>query len=80
MFRRSDRDNFATFVACLRAKIDNPISALDHFEVVFDHDDRVPGIDQSLKNFDEQRDVVEMQTGRRFVKDEKITGAFVFAV
>src|SRR5437764_3428385 len=71
-FRSSRRDECSTFVACVWAKIDHPIGALNHLEVVLDHDDGVASLNQSLKQPHEDRDVVEMQTSCRLVEDEKV--------
>ena len=43
------RDDFAAFVAAFRPEIDDPVGALDHLEVVLDHDDRIARFDQPLK-------------------------------
>ena len=72
LLRRSHGDHFAALIASFRAEIDDPIRALDHFQIVLDHNERVTGIDQSLENLQQPRDVIEMQTGRRLVEDEKI--------
>src|SRR5437764_1840637 len=71
-FRSSRSDECSTFVARVWAKIDHPIGALDHLEIVLDHDDGVASLDQSLKQPHEDRDIVEMQTSRRLVEDEKV--------
>ncbi len=55
-----------------RAEIDDPVGAFDHLEIVLDYDDRIPCVDQALKQPHEQRDIVEMQAGGRFVEDEEI--------
>jgi hypothetical protein len=49
LLRRSYSDHIAACVSCFRAKIDNPIGALDHFEIVLDHHDGMTAIDQPLK-------------------------------
>ena len=69
------RDELAAFVARFRSEIDDPIGAFDHFEIVLDHDERLPGFDQSLKQLHQQRDIVEMQSGRRFVEDEEVAAS-----
>jgi hypothetical protein len=42
-------DDFAAFIAGFRSEIDDPIGALNHFEIVLDHDERMPAIDQALE-------------------------------
>ena len=69
---RSRRDQLPAFVARFGPEVDHPIGALDHFKVVLDHDQRVAALDQSLKQPHQDRDVVEMQSGRRLVEDEEI--------
>ena len=62
-----------------RAEIDDPVGAFHHLQVVLDYDDRIPCVDQALKQPHEQRDIVEMQSCGWFVEDEKIAPLFVFA-
>src|SRR5207302_1037013 len=69
--RAVDAD-LAAFVSRFRSKIDNPVGGLNHFKIMLDHYDRVTGVDQPLKNFQQHRDVIEMQTRGRFVKDEEV--------
>ena len=80
LLRRADTDNFSAVISCFRSQIDNPIGGLNHFEVVLDHDDRMTAVDEALENLQKHRDVVEMQTGGRFVENEKITVLVIFAV
>ena len=63
-------------LARLRTKIDDPIRRFDDFEIVLDHDDRVPGIDQALEKLQQNRNVIEMQSGCRFVENKKISARF----
>ena len=46
---RAGRDDAAALVAALRAEVDEPVGALDHVEVVLDHDDRVAGVDEPVR-------------------------------
>ena len=71
-FRRARCDDFAALFAAFRAEVDDPVGAFDDLEIVLDHDDRIARLDQALEQPDEQRDIVEMQAGGRFVEDEKI--------
>ena len=45
----SSRHHFTARVASFRTQIDDPICALDHFEVVLDHNDGMSTIDEPLK-------------------------------
>ena len=58
--------------AAFGAKVDDPVGRLDHLDVVFDHEHRVAGLDETVQHLQEQLDVGEMQPGRRFV--EQIEG------
>ena len=72
LLRCSSGDDLAAFVAGFRSEIDDPVGAFNHFEIVLDHDERMPGVDQSLEQLQQNRDIIEMQSGGRFVEDEKI--------
>src|ERR1700693_562951 len=65
-------NDFATIVARLWSKIDNPIGALNHFQIVLDHNDRVPRIDEPLKYLQQHRHIIEVQTGGRLIEDKEI--------
>jgi hypothetical protein len=49
LLRSSNSDHISACVSGLRPEIDNPVSTLDHFEVVLDHHDGMTAIDQPLK-------------------------------
>jgi hypothetical protein len=72
LFGRANADNFAAVISCFRSKIDNPIGGLNYFQIVLDHNERVAGRDQPLKNLEQHRDIVEVQTGGRLVENEQI--------
>ena len=80
LFGRANAHDVTAFVTCFGSKIDNPIGGLNHFEIVLDHDDRVSALDQPLKNLQQCRDVIEMQSSGRFVENEKITVLVIFAI
>ena len=69
--RRAGRDDQPAARAGLRAEIDDVVRALDHLEIVLDDEQAVPLLDQPVEDAHEQRDVVEMQAGRRLVEDEQ---------
>ena len=58
-------------VARFRAEIDQPVRALDHFEIVLDDEQRVALLDQSAKDAQEQRHVIQVQSCRRLIKNEQ---------
>ena len=68
--RRALRDDLSAFVARFGTKVDDPIGALDHVEVVFDDDHRMTGVNQTLEHLEEHADVVEVQAGGRFVEEK----------
>ena len=70
LLRRSGCNHFAACLSRFRTEIDDPIGALDHFQIVFDHHDRMSAIDQPLKQSQQHRHIVEMQSGGRFIKDK----------
>ena len=51
------------------AHVDDPVSRLDHVEIVLDHDDRVPLLDETVEHFEQLVDVVEVQAGRRLIEN-----------
>ena len=51
------------------------IRRLDHVQVMLDHHDRMPSIDQSVQALQESIDVGEVQTRRRLVEDVQIVFA-----
>ena len=77
LLRSSADHEFAPLVTGFRTDIDNPVSGLDHIEVMLDDNDAVPLGDQTLEGLQQNGDVVDMQTGRRLVEDEKGSPRFV---
>jgi hypothetical protein len=70
--RCSNGHNLAAFIAGFGSEIDNPVGAFNHFEIVLDHNQRMPGVDQSLEQLQQNRDIIEMQSGGWFVENKKI--------
>ena len=64
-------DDLAALVAGFGAEVDDPIRGFDHIEVVFDDQDGMTGIDEALKHFQQDTDIVEMKPGGGFVKEKK---------
>src|SRR6185436_10404326 len=56
LFGRSCRDQATALFSRVWTKIQNPVGGLDHFEVVLDYEQRVAGIDQALKDFQQDAD------------------------
>ena len=61
------------FVPPLGPKVDDPIGALDHIEVVLDDQQCVPLVGKSLQHPDKFINVFKVQAGGRLVKDVKRT-------
>src|SRR6266487_494043 len=75
--RRTCSDNLAAPLAPFRSKIDNPVGALDHFQIVLDHDDGISGVAQFHQHLEQLLNIGEMQTGCRLVQYIKCaTGRF----
>ena len=70
-FGCSGGDDLAPAVATLGSEIDDPVAALDHFEVVFDDHKRVSCVGESLKHGQQLPDVVEVEPSGRFIEDVK---------
>src|SRR5579883_1367893 len=60
--------NPASVFAAVRSQIDDPVRALDHVEIMLDHEHRVAQIHKLLQHFEQLANVIEMQPGRRLVE------------
>src|SRR5215203_1850358 len=60
LLRRSRGNQLPSFLASLRSKINHPVGAFDHLEIVLDHDNRVPAFDQALKDLHQQSNIIEV--------------------
>ena len=70
LLRRAANDDFAALVARVRAEVNDPIRAFDHFQIVLDDEERIASLDESLEHFEQHAHVFEVQPGGRFVEDE----------
>ena len=73
---RALRNNLATPLSSLRSKVNQPIGGLDDVEIVFNYQQGMTGIDETLENLQQDAHVVEMQTGRGLIEHEE--GRFGF--
>ena len=74
-FWRARRDDHTAAIAAFRPHVDDPIGGLDHVKIVFDDNNRVAVITQSVEHFQQQINVGEMQASGRFVEDiERVAG------
>ncbi len=71
LFRCARCDHVTAAVAGFRAHVDEPVGRLDYVEIVLDHDDAVPQVDQAMQHLEQLRQVVEVQAGRRLVEEVK---------
>src|SRR4051812_24429938 len=69
LLRRAHRDDRSAILAAFGPQIDDEVGRLDHVQIVLDHEERVPGLEQLPESRQELRDVVEMKTGRRLVEN-----------
>src|SRR5689334_12788771 len=67
--RRANGNDSSAGVAAFGPKIDNPIGALDHVEVVLDDDNRTARFEQMPEGRQQAVDVIEMQAGGRLIED-----------
>src|SRR5205807_2090373 len=75
LFRAAGGNDIAASIAAFRAKIDQMIAAFEDIQVVLNDDDRVTAIDEPLQDAKQQPNVVEMQSGRRLIKQiERFAG------
>src|SRR5437773_7925613 len=65
------RDDVTAFVPGFGPQVNDPIGALDDVEVVLDDQHRMTGIDETLKSFQQNADIVKVQAGSRFVEEEQ---------
>ena len=67
---RSGANDLAAGVAAFRAEVDDPVASADDVEVVLDHHHRMPSGDQFAQGAEQLGDVIEVQSGGRFVEQE----------
>ena len=63
--------NLSTTVATIGSHIDDMVGTLDDFHIVFDDEDGMATLNQSVEGIEQSADVVEMKTGSRLVEDEE---------
>src|SRR3954452_21450986 len=69
VFGRAGHNDTSALVAALRAEVDDPVGGLDDVQVVLDHEDGVPTVDEAMQDLEELLDVGEVESGRRLVED-----------
>ena len=72
LFRSALGDDPAAGVAALGAEVDDPIGLRDKIEVVFDDQDGMAGIHETLEHFDETLDVGHVEADGRLFEDKEV--------
>ena len=67
-FRCALDDNPAALFSTLRTKVNDPVSALDYFEVVLNHDNGVALFNEGMEYLQQPFYILEVQPGSRLVK------------
>src|ERR1043166_7858991 len=67
--RGTESNELPAMFTALRTQIDDPVGALDHLQIMFDHHDCVPGIPELHQDLQQFFNVGEMQSGRWFVEN-----------
>src|SRR5262249_50480846 len=70
LLRSTDADNVASGVAAFGTQVDNPIRCFHHVQIMFDDQNSSLRLKQAPERNEELVDVVEVQPGRRLVKNE----------
>ena len=71
LFRCAFGDDLATSITPLRAQIDDPVGNFNDVWMVFDYQDGVVLVDETLQNFDQLVHIGGVQTDGRFVEHVK---------
>ena len=69
LFRSSCGDDLAALIASFGPQINQPIRRLDDVQIVFDDQQRSAAFQQLSERAEQLRNVIEMQTRRRFVQN-----------
>ena len=70
--RCADSDHLAARIAALRSEIDDPFGSADDIEVVLDHHQRMPSVEQLTESTEQPGDILEMQSGGGFIEQEEL--------
>ena len=65
------------FIPTLRAQINDPVGGLDHIHVVLDYQDGVALGYQALEGLQKSLNIIEVETGGGFIKDEELCSLLV---
>ena len=73
-FGRTFGDDLAAGGARLGTDFEDPVGGFQDVEIVFDDDETVAGVDESVKRSEETFDVVAVEAGGWFVEENERTG------
>jgi hypothetical protein len=71
VFGRALGDELAALFAGFGAEVEDPVGGFDDFEVVFDDEQGVAGIDEFLENGEKALDIGEVEAGGGFIQNEQ---------
>src|SRR6185503_11229093 len=57
-------------LAAFRSEIDDPIGGANEIEIMFDHEERMTFIDESLECLQQNANIIEVQAGGWFIEQE----------
>src|SRR6266545_1100449 len=78
LLRRACSHDLAATLSAFGSQVNDPVRALDHLQVMFNHDHRVTCVAQLHQNLQQFFDIDEMQSGRRFIEDVKRPASRLF--
>ena len=73
---RAGGDDLSAFFAGLGSDVDDMVGGFDHFHIVLDDHEGVSGVDETVEDAEEARDVVEVESGGRFVEEQQRSFGF----
>ena len=68
-FRRAGGDDLSSFIASLRAEVNDMVGRLDHIQVMLNDEHSIAGIPQSVQDIQKLLDVREVEARRGLVQD-----------
>src|SRR5664279_373948 len=77
-FRHTCRENSTAAITALRAKVDDPVSSFYDIKIVFNDDDGVAVVGQTMQNLQEHFDILKVQARGRFVKYVQCSAGVTF--
>ncbi len=60
----------STTITSLRTEVDDVVCTLDYLEIMFDDNECMSALEQKVKGFEENADIMEMKTGGWLVEDK----------